>query len=143
MDDEQEHERFDVDNDYENGQFIGGEFYASGKRKKHQQTKEDQLYGVFAEGSDSDDDRRSKRGGMGGASKDFSRPVGFVSSGVVKDPEEAKAETAYDVQGPPPHGGLGFKSGGMQNAEEEEEEDEHGVLSTALGARWARMDSAL
>jgi len=42
----------------EGGEFIGGEFYYRKKRSKRQQTEEDRLYGVFAEGSDSDEDRR-------------------------------------------------------------------------------------
>lgn len=50
-DDEQRNDRFDVDADYEGGEWIGGEFYHRGKKQKRQQTKEDQIYGVFAEDS--------------------------------------------------------------------------------------------
>lgn len=48
-DEEQEYERFDVDNDFEGGEFIGGEFYYLNKRQKRQQTAEDRIYGIFAE----------------------------------------------------------------------------------------------
>ncbi|GAX75346.1 hypothetical protein CEUSTIGMA_g2790.t1 [Chlamydomonas eustigma] len=148
MDEEQQYEKFDVDNDFEGGEWIGGEFFYTGRRQKRQQREEDRLYGVFAEGSDSDEDRRSKRGGE---RKDYTRPVGFISSGIVNNkPEDNKSEegTSYDVQGPPEQegtaglgsrgGGLGFKSAGLQHGgaqEEEDEEEEDGVLSTALGAR--------
>jgi tuftelin-interacting protein 11 len=147
MDEDQHYEKFDVNNDFEGGEWIGGEFFYTGKRQKRQQREEDRLYGVFAEGSDSDEDRRSKRGGE---RKDYTRPVGFISSGIVNNkPEDSKDEDApsYDVQGPPERegsaglgsggGGLGFKSAGVQNgsSQPEEEEEEDGVLSTALGAR--------
>lgn len=51
LDDEQHYERLDMDNDYEGGEFIGGEFYHRGKRQRKQQTREDQIYGVFADDS--------------------------------------------------------------------------------------------
>lgn len=38
-DDEQQYDRFDVDNDFEGGQWIGGEFFHSGKRRKRQQVR--------------------------------------------------------------------------------------------------------
>jgi hypothetical protein len=37
MEEEQHFERFDVDNDFEGGQWIGGEFFATGRRRKRQQ----------------------------------------------------------------------------------------------------------
>lgn len=51
MDEEQHMDRFDVDADYEEGEWIGGEFFHRGKRQRRQQTQEDRLYGVFAEDS--------------------------------------------------------------------------------------------
>ncbi len=47
--DEQENDRFDVDNDYEGGEYIEGEYFYRNKRFKKQQTAEDRIYGVFAE----------------------------------------------------------------------------------------------
>ena len=159
-DDEQYYERFNVDNDFEEGTWIGGEFFHKGRKQKRQQNADDRLYGVFADGSDSDDDRkRKRRGGDRGEDADYSMPVGFVSSGVVnKPPEDSAPEGAYDVQGPPGGqegtaglgagsgggrpglgsgggGGLGFRSAGKADVPDEEDEGEDGVLSTALGAR--------
>ena len=119
---EQQYDRFNVDNDFSDGQWIGGEFFHAGRKQKRQQREEDRLYGVFAEGSDSEDEgRRSRRKGGGGGgdrgTADYSAPVGFVSSGVVnkQQPEEEAVATApqgaYDVQGPP---GLGSGGGGQQ-----------------------------
>ncbi len=51
LDDEQHCERLDMDNDFEGGEFIGGEFFHRGKRQRKQQPKDDQLYGVFADDS--------------------------------------------------------------------------------------------
>lgn len=50
-DEDLDNERFDVDNDFEGGEVIGGEFFYRSRRQKQQQTKEDQIYGVFAEHS--------------------------------------------------------------------------------------------
>lgn len=51
LDEEQHYERLDMDADFEDGEFINGEFFHRGKRQRKQQTKEEQLYGVFAEDS--------------------------------------------------------------------------------------------
>jgi len=148
MADQQDYERFDVDNDYEGGEWIGGEFYFRNKRQKRQQTEDDRIYGVFAEGSDSDDDRRSRR--KGGERSDYTKPVGFVSSGVVNQNPEAQdqerpglgAEGPKEEQQEPRRrtgtssGGLGFKSTGQQKPDKDEDDEaEDGVLATAFGAR--------
>lgn len=88
MDEDQEMERFGMDNDYDDGQWIDGEFYYRQRREKFVQTKDDALYGVFASG-DSDSDyndsskrkRRKNRDLLGKA--DLSKPVNFVSTGTV------------------------------------------------------------
>lgn len=90
-DEEPQPERFDMDNDYEGGKWVDGEFYYKSKRQKRVQTRDDQLYGVFAD--DSDDSgggsrrrRRRDDGDGGGAERDYTRPVSFVSTGrVVQD----------------------------------------------------------
>lgn len=44
---------FSTEGDYEDGQWVGGEFYARGQRKGRHMSKEEALYGY--EGSDDDD----------------------------------------------------------------------------------------
>lgn len=52
MDDgEQPMERFDMENDFEGGEWIGGEFFHRGKRQRQSQTKEQAIYGSFMEDS--------------------------------------------------------------------------------------------
>ena len=83
-DGDEEYERFDVENDFEGGQWIGGEYFYKNKRQKRQQTEEDRLYGIFAE-DDSEDEGRGRRGRRGGGAgrSDFTKPVNFVSRGRV------------------------------------------------------------
>jgi tuftelin-interacting protein 11 len=89
----QDNDRFDVDNDYEGGEWIEDEFFYRNKRKKRSQTRDDQIYGVFAGEDDSDNDGdgdgdhlgKRRRGGGGGGFKnqDYAKPVGFVGGGVM------------------------------------------------------------
>ncbi|KAL3729839.1 hypothetical protein ACJRO7_026912 [Eucalyptus globulus] len=88
MDDEQETERFKMDNDYNDRQRIDREFYYHRRREKLAQTKDDMLYGVFASGdSDLDYDdssklkRRKNKDLLGKAN--MSKPMNFVSTGMV------------------------------------------------------------
>ncbi|XP_059279533.1 septin and tuftelin-interacting protein 1 homolog 1-like [Lycium ferocissimum] len=96
MDDDQEMERFGMENDYEDGQWITGEFYyRKRKEKKHVQTKDDVLYGVFASGdSDSDYEGSSKKHKKGLSTKpDLTKPVNFVSNGTVMPNQEIDQNT--------------------------------------------------
>ncbi|CAL8461887.1 g1418 [Coccomyxa elongata] len=85
MEEDQQYERFDMDNDYEGGQWIGDEYFYTERKRKRRQTQEEHLYGYESEQSDEDKPRRGK-----GPRKtaDYTKPVGFVSSGVVKSTEE-------------------------------------------------------
>lgn len=66
------------------------------KVKRRQQTREDQLYGVFAEGSsDKEEDRRRRAGKKPKA--DYTKPVAFVSKGVGMGSAEHPAGTPPDA----------------------------------------------
>ena len=114
--DDEQRERLDMENDFEGGVEIGGEFFYQSKRQKRQQTKDDQLYGVFAEGSSDEEDRRRKLGRKPAA--DYSKPVGFVSSGVGMGSAEHPAPAtngagpSTDAQPAPQGDGLGFGGAG-------------------------------
>ncbi|CAN0897530.1 Septin and tuftelin-interacting protein 1 homolog 1 [Linum grandiflorum] len=86
MDEDQEMENFGTDNDFEGGEWIGGEFYYKKRReRKSVQTKEDVLYGVFqANSSDSDEQGgRRKRRKDKDRDPNLTKPVNFVSTGTV------------------------------------------------------------
>jgi hypothetical protein len=105
MDEDQRYERFE-DNDFEEGTWIGGEYFYTSAKKRRVQTKDEQLYGYESDASD--DDRRRGRGRGGGKkAADYTRPVGFVSSGVVKSTDE-KAQDVEAAEHAP--AGLGAPS---------------------------------
>lgn len=150
MDDYQEMERFGMENDYEDGQWIGGEFYYKKRRERPVQTKDDVLYGVFASGdSDSDYD------GLGSSRKrrkdkdlykksDFSKPVNFVSTGKVMPNQEidqnTKVENRTDEEDDHIPSGIGFASTSSKNNKSEENggvkgDDDEEFLASAFGKR--------
>ncbi|KAG6413194.1 hypothetical protein SASPL_125900 [Salvia splendens] len=140
MDEYQERERFGMDNDYDDGQWIGGEFYGK-RRQKRVQTKDDVLYGVFASGdSDSDEGFGSKNKRRKDSSKktDYSKPVSFVSTGTVMPSQEIEHNSKEDndvmeEEDVKPAGlGLGFGSADSKRANEDKEEDDD-FLPTAFG----------
>jgi tuftelin-interacting protein 11 len=156
MEEDQNYERFDMNNDYEGGEWIGGEFFYSKKREKRRQTKEEHLYGYESDASD--EDRRKRQRGPRKPT-DFTKPVGFVSSGVVTSTEE-KPE---DIENAEHSGaGLGAQSGagamqnggglgypthtvhggiGFQPAKEpiimDDDGDDEDVLPTSFGKRYS------
>ncbi|KAL4200568.1 hypothetical protein AMTRI_Chr02g254230 [Amborella trichopoda] len=89
MDEYQHMEGFSMDNDYDDGQWIGGEFYYKSRKVKRHQTRDDVLFGVFA-GSSSEDEGSSKKRRRDGVSKraDLTKPVNFVSTGTVMPSKE-------------------------------------------------------
>ncbi|KAK4776716.1 hypothetical protein SAY86_005404 [Trapa natans] len=144
MDADQEMERFGMDNDYEDGQWINGEFYYRKKREKRAQTKEDVLYGVFAD-SDSDYDESSSRKRRNRESReaDFTKPVRFISTGTVMPNQEiddsSKRENDegdfMDEERPGANGissGLGFKK---KDDEFDENDGEDDFLPSAFGRK--------
>lgn len=144
MDDEEQHnDRFDVDNDFEGGEWIGGEFFYRNKRQKRQQTEEDRIYGVFAENSSDKEGGRRRRDG---SKADLTKPVAFVSKGVAQ-PDPPRDEAAR-----PGLGGLGSTGAGLgfappmsaQQQQQEEEDDEVELnVPSAFGQRCAQHAALL
>lgn len=175
MDEYQEMERFGMDNDFEGGQWIGDEFYYRKRKEKSVQSRDDVLYGVFASGSSDSDEyddgtfsgkkkKKRKKGGLI-EKADYSKPVNFVSTGVVAPnqeidrnaTEEKKSEDEDDSDagfkpglglgagaGSNAGAGLGFgssshnrsgKSVGVGDEGEVEEDDEDSFLPSAFGKR--------
>jgi len=88
---------FSTEGDYDQGQWIGDEFYAAGTRKRRKLTKDDMIYGVWNEGYEQEEEEEGGRGSV------YGKPMSFVSSGTQeKEKEEEKGET---------DGGWGGKSG--------------------------------
>ncbi|CAL5364800.1 unnamed protein product [Camellia sinensis] len=104
MEEYQDMERFGTDNDFEDGQWIGGEFYYRKRKDKRRQTKDDVLFGVFAD-SDSDavdDDDYDGSSSRKHRKKDLSRkpdltkPVNFVSTGTIMPNQEIDRNSKED-----------------------------------------------
>ncbi|RYQ88052.1 hypothetical protein Ahy_B09g095491 isoform A [Arachis hypogaea] len=138
MDEDQEMERFEMDNDFEEGQWINGEFYYKKRKEKRTQTRDDVLYGVFAGSDDDDDDDYSSKKLRKDLSKkqDLTKPVNFISTGtfmpnqdVVDNNRDSKEHCA----------GLGFNSsnGDRNNGSDEniDDGDDHNFLPTAFGKK--------
>ncbi|RDY02834.1 Septin and tuftelin-interacting protein 1-like 1, partial [Mucuna pruriens] len=163
MDEDQEMERFGMENDYEGGQWIGGEFYYKKHKEKRTQTKDDVLYGVFVDSDDNDDDdyRSRKRRKDRDFSKkpDLTKPVNFVSTGtfmpnqeIDNKSKEQDEKDGYVSEDRPGLGlgfgmgsastsgsGLGFNSGNAVNGSDRNgDSDENGddnFLPTAFGKK--------
>lgn len=161
----QEYERFDVDNDYEGAEWIDGEFYYRSKRPKKSQTREENIYGVFAENSSDDGSPGDgQRQGLGAAPR-FSKSVTFVDGGTMGNATEIKEDSLANAKKdfrsktsshPFSEGevvvsmrnGLGFAKPGAteddNDAGKGEEEDADGLASmmpTAFGRRIAQQAS--
>ncbi|KAL3695106.1 hypothetical protein R1sor_008757 [Riccia sorocarpa] len=132
MDEYQHMERFGMENDYIDGQWVGGEFFARKRKEKHNQTQEESLYGIFYESDSDEDSSKKRRRGDVLKKGDLTKPVAFVSTGVVKPSEEtvmaADEDEAEERQGL--GSGLGFRN---STARKDEDDDDKDLLPTALG----------
>lgn len=98
MDEYQNHEKLTADTNFEEGQWIDGEFYYKKRKAARQQTEEDRLYGVLQGSSDDDDDEfRKKKKTRATDSAALHKEVAFVSSGTVTDTAEQKFEVNEKV----------------------------------------------
>ncbi|XP_027335931.1 septin and tuftelin-interacting protein 1 homolog 1 [Abrus precatorius] len=120
MDEDQEMERFGMENDYEGGQWIGGEFYYRKRKEKRTQTKDDVLYGVFADSDDDEDNdyssRKRRKDRDFSKKQDLTKPVNFVSTGTFMPNQEivdnkAKEHDEKDGYGSDDRPGLGLGLG--------------------------------
>ncbi|KAF7845101.1 septin and tuftelin-interacting protein 1-like protein 1 [Senna tora] len=155
MDDYQEMERFGMENDFEDGQWIGNEFYYRKRKEKRTQTREDVLYGVFADSDDDDDDysNRKRRKDRDFSKKpDLTKPVNFISTGTFMPNQDAdnksneqKEKENFVSEDRPGIGlgmgttstsgsGLGFNSSYHENASDDENNDNN-FLPTAFGKK--------
>ena len=96
-----EYERFEI-TDYD----LDNEFYPRNHRKR---TKESETYGVWAEDSDEDEGKKSKK------EKDYTAPINFISGGVKKG------------SGGPP---IGAKREDLEDDDDDDGEREKGNIST-------------
>ncbi|XP_057435037.1 septin and tuftelin-interacting protein 1 homolog 1 [Lotus japonicus] len=162
MDEDQEMDRFGMDNDFEGGEWIAGEYYYRKRKEKHAQTKDDVLYGVFADSDDDYSSRKRRKDRSMSKKQDLTKPVNFVSTGTFMPNEEIdknsrekdEDERDGDVSdGRPGLGlgmgglgsastsgsGLGFNSGRAagngsdRNNDESDENDDEKFLPTAFG----------
>lgn len=138
MDEDQQYERFDMDNDYEGLTTIGGEAFYSNRRRKRTQDEDDRVYGIFKGESDSDDDSRKRRRGPR-QKDDYAKPVSFVSKGRAvegsdaRDSDKALLEESRATPSATPTG-LGFHPPHAASREAPGEDEEE-ILPTAFGKR--------
>nr|GMC93442.1 septin and tuftelin-interacting protein 1 homolog 1-like [Ipomoea batatas] len=92
-------ERFGMENDFDDGEWTGGEFYYRNRKEKRVRTKDDVhvLYGIFASGDSSDSDYEGR--GKKRKKKDNSKkPVNFVSIGSVMPNQEIDGDLKEDLK---------------------------------------------
>jgi hypothetical protein len=99
-DNDDEHRmRFSTENDFEGGEWQGGEFYFKSQRKGKTMNRDEQIYGVFDE-SDSGDEkpgfskRKRTRKDNGGGVMSVNKPVSFVNSSATPSATQQATEDA-------------------------------------------------
>eukprot|EP00210_Caulerpa_lentillifera_P005498 g5258.t1 len=84
--------------EYEGVQWIGGEAFYQSKKKKKKFTREDHLYGVFAE----DEFTKNEQTGAPRKSRKFANSTEFVSSGLYQPGLDELSKTDVEVSKPRP-----------------------------------------
>jgi len=129
---------FSVDSDYQDGEWIDGEFYYSAERRKPRRfTKEDAIYGVFGyDGDDAEQDQydqapTSRSGGSStssaAAAAIYSRGVNFVSSHTIGGDQPQSRVTVDDDDDDDDggaHSGLGSGGSGKKRSKRERTPEE-------------------
>lgn len=158
MEEYQEMEKFGMEKDFQDGEWIDGEFYYRNRKLKCHQTQDDVLYGVFAYSNSEDDDdedgygnkSRKRRKDLSKKS-DLTKPVNFISTGTVMPSQEiernsnsdAEKEDPAAAEDPPRAGlglgsssglGLGFDSLKVKKVERDDD-TEDGFLPSAFGRK--------
>jgi tuftelin-interacting protein 11 len=89
------YEAFNVDDTYEGGQWINGEFYYAKEKQKRKFTKDDAIFGIFV-GDSSDEEGGSRKKSR--YDKSYAKPVQFISTGETMggDSKKKKKEDSGD-----------------------------------------------
>lgn len=126
------------------------EFFYTKQHKGRQQSREQALYGTFADDSDEEEDGRR---GRKRKKEDLTKPVAFVSHGVTgsstdkptdieKSEHQVQDSTTSFGQGLGfAQSGLGFAPAGQGEAEADDEEVDIADLPTSFGQRSATSRS--
>ncbi|MCL7049438.1 hypothetical protein MKW94_027557 [Papaver nudicaule] len=96
--------RFDMENDYDGGEWIGGGEFCYQKKRK---AKDDHAtYGIWADDCSSNDSdgsggggcssKRRKKGFLSSSSKDYTKPVSFVSASRIVAPNQEQLKEQDD-----------------------------------------------
>ncbi|PQQ12430.1 hypothetical protein Pyn_00140 [Prunus yedoensis var. nudiflora] len=147
MDDYQEMERFGMEKDYEDSQWICGEFYYRKCKDKHVQTKDDVLYGIFSTDSDDDKDNEGSRKRRKDQKVDLTKPVNFVSTGIVlpnqeKDKNLKQQNDDLSASSVGTSGlGFGAATGSGGSREEQKEREKLKLLKQTTSQSRSRRDS--
>ena len=98
MDEFQHFERLDANNDFEGGQWVGGEFVYTKRKQKAQQTRDEAIYGYQSSDDDEDEGFRKRKRKRQTDTRSLHEAVSFVSSGLVTDTAQKPDEIDEDVK---------------------------------------------
>ncbi|XP_062018577.1 septin and tuftelin-interacting protein 1 homolog 1-like [Rosa rugosa] len=124
-------ERFGMENDYEDGQWIDGEFFYRKRKERRVQSKDDALYGYSDEEDEEYSDGSRKRRKKD-RYVDYTKPIKFVSTEKLdNNSDQKKTDHGTPV--------IGFNSTGMRDEAEDDDDDDDddgdGFLATEFGRK--------